>query len=156
MNIEFVRSEPSLRYIWPSSEIANYAPVEVWRVDDSGRSAEFGIAYGWSPAFERNRRRIVVFLMQPLWSAVELAGTDSYDLEKTLVWAGKKPGGNKQYSASDPLDPEFEPFRKVVHRHRISGKRAFSGWAIELKEDEHRDMVRLAWIRARHRGYFQD
>jgi hypothetical protein len=151
----FVRQEKSLRYVWPSSDAETYSPVDVYSVSDGRHTAEFAVAYGSRLAFEASRRRIVVFLLHPLWPAVELVGTDSYDLDKSVVWILKKPGGNKRTAANESPHQDYAGFRTVIHRDVISKKGAFSGLAIELTEDEKEQMVRLAYIRSRHRGYFQ-
>ena len=151
---EFLRRDWELEYRWPSGDVEFYSPADAYRVSDESDARELVLGFGWRDAFGQVRRRIIVFLRDPVWPGIEFVGTDSYASDRTLVWAMKKPEGNVQYGISESPHPDYLGLRMVPFRNHISNKRSFASWAVMVIEDQVEEILRAAWIRGHHRPHF--
>ena len=144
MNTKLVRREDKFSFVWPPGNTEHFEFADTYEVFARNQPEEVHVAYGQREAFGDTRRRIIAFIGDPLWPAIEFAGTDSYVSDRSLVWPVKKPGGNKQYTLSESPHPDFARSRLVPFRNHVTGPHAFRGWAILLHEDQVDDLLSVA------------
>jgi hypothetical protein len=134
-------------YEWPDGrEVYN---AVVYEVRFHGLKHRVLIGFTKREAFQKNRRRVVVFVDD--YPEAEFAGADNYADSGLVVAMIRNPDG--KYMKTDDIHSEYYGMPVADHSQYIS--KDFGGRegtaALIVAEDDHRTMIRHALIQSRWR-----
>jgi hypothetical protein len=111
------------------------------------------VAYTSREAYGKNRRRIHVGLAigDTYRSVVQFEGTDDYSRTGDCIHVIKQNDGNAWIATTEPVPLEYAAHRTVIFERHVA-KGGGDHWGILVNEGEIDDMIRVALIRAGHKG----
>jgi hypothetical protein len=154
MKIRLVRVQKDFEFPFPAS--TEHCPSALFFNVGLGEDETFKmvVAYTNRDAHDKkNRRRIHVGLEtgSSFRSIVQFEGSDDYARTGDCVYAIKRYENNEWIPTTEPVPIEYAAHRIVIFE-RYVGKGGGDHWGILVNEGEIDDMIRVAIVRASHKG----
>jgi hypothetical protein len=153
MKIRLVKVQKGFDFPFPNG--AEHCPSALFFNVGLGEDEPFKmvVAYTSREAYGRDRRRIHVGIEQgtSYRSLAQFEGTDDYARTGDCVYVIKRYDSNEWIPTSEPVPMEYAAHRIVIFE-RYLNKGGDDHWGIMVNEGEIDDMLRVALVRAGHKG----
>jgi hypothetical protein len=120
-----------------------------------GEDERFGMVIGYTSrrSYGRNRRRINVGIEtgKSYRALIEFFATDDYAKTGDCMCILKRPNTNEWLPTTEPIPFAYAGHRVVIFE-RFIRKGGGEHWGVLVNEGEIDDMLRIALIRAEHKG----
>ncbi|MBK7823500.1 MAG: hypothetical protein IPJ61_21170 [Tessaracoccus sp.] len=155
MKIRLVRVQKDFDFPFPSG--TEHCPSALFFNVGLGDEEPYKVvvAYTNRDAHEKkDRRRIHVGLEvgSAFRSIVQFEGSEDYAQTGDCVYAIKRFDGNEWIPTTEPVPLEYAAHRIVIFERHVN-KGGSDHWGILVNEGEIDDMIRVAIVRASHKGF---